>query len=218
MKEKLENACLVVKELGVDIDPEEIVEIGEGIGVKDYGKIAKTLVYIRKRFIEKESRVNAFKKAFPERCIVSDETEVEKWGGSKKKGEDLSETAITIKAKRLEESRLYRYIVTMLHTSMHIAYAFQRYEVIEHSLKKIFDPSVKDRDKVEYMKLFLQETKKPEKAIAEFNVNINQNNVSVVQIENRLDKIASLLEGKEAGDIIDVIGVQNGMDTRSNQT
>jgi hypothetical protein len=38
----------------------------------------------------------------------------------------------------------------------------------------------------------------------------------VVQIENRLDKIASLLEGKEAGDIIDVIGVQNGMDTRSN--
>jgi len=209
MQNRLNTTLQVVQEANLvdEVEPQEIIQIADELGEKDYKRIAQTVTYTRKRFVEHKSRYEAFKSAFPERCVVKDNAEVERWGGSKKIGEELGRTTIEIKAKRLESSRLYKYIVTMLHTSLHIAFALDRIKVLEYNLKKIFDEDVKDRDKVEYMKVFLQETRKPEKVSdLELNVNIQQNNVSVVQVEKKLEDIAKKLSGMDADSIIDTVG------------
>jgi hypothetical protein len=206
--ERLSVATEAVKQAGLveDVEPSEIIQIAEELNESDYGKIAKVVLYAKKRLIDGSSRYDAFKLAFPERCVVRDEAEVERWGGSKKVGEELGRTTIELKAKRLESTRLYKYVVTTLNTPLHIAFAIERVKVLEHSLGKIFDPDVKDRDKVEYMKVFLQETRKPEKGDGvEFNVNITQNNATVVQVETKLNDIAKKLEGMDADSIINLV-------------
>jgi len=212
IKKRLENASLVLKQFNEEdyLEPSELVSISEDTGVNDLSKIAKTIIYIRKRFNEGASRYEAFKSAFPERCVVTD-TDAPLGSKDKKVGDELGRTTIELKAKRLENSKLYKYIVSTLHTSLYVTYALDRMKVLDLSLKKIFDERTKDRDRIEYMKVFLQETRKPEKAQElELNVNIQNNDVSIVQIEDKLDKIASRLQGLDASKVIELSSKKEG--------
>ncbi len=214
IKQRLENASLVLKQFNEDdyLEPSEIVSISEDTGVNDLSRIAKTIIYIRKRFNENASRYEAFKCAFPERCVVTD-TDAPLGSEEKKVGDELGRTTIELKAKRLENSKLYKYIVSTLHTSLYVTYALDRMKVLDLSLKKIFDERTKDRDRIEYMKTFLQETRKPEKAQElELNVNIQNNEINVVQIEDKLDKIANRLQGLDASKVIEMTSNQREKD------
>ena len=83
--------------------------------------------------------------------------------------------------------------------------------MLDLSLKKIFDERTKDRDRIEYMKTFLQETRKPDNAKEmEINVNIQNNDISVVQIEDKLDKIANRLQGLDASKVIEMSSEHKG--------
>jgi len=204
---RLQIATQIVKEEGFldEVEPDEIINISEDTGESDYKRIAKTIVYIRKRFIENKNRVEAFKSAFPERCVVSGYRTGGSFETDKQIGEPISTGSIEVKAKRLENSKLYKQIVALLNTSLYTAYALERMKVLDYTLEKIFDDDVNDRNKVEYIKTFLQETRKPDKAKElEVSVNIQNNDVSIVNVEEKLDKIASKLQTLDAGSIIEL--------------
>ena len=171
-----------------EVDPYEALTFARdlGIGPNDYEKLVKTIIYIRHRFIYKKSRLEAFTIAFPER--VSD---------------DVTRQTIETKARRVEEYTIYKRLVALLSTNTYISYAFDRMRVLDLSLKKIMSEKTKDRDKIEYMKVFLQETRKPEDAKQlEVNIDVQQNNVSVTKIEDKLSDISKKLEGMTANDIL----------------
>lgn len=204
---RLEIATQIVKEEGFldEVEPDEIISISEDIGEGDYKRIAKTIVYIRKRFIENKNRIDAFKSAFPERCVVSGYRTGGSFETDKQVGEPISTGSIEVKAKRLENSKIYKQIVALLNTSLYTAYALERMKVLDYTLEKIFDEGTTDRNRVEYIKTFLQETRKPDKAQElEVNVNIQNNDINVVQIEEKLDTIAKKLNGLDAGSIIEI--------------
>jgi hypothetical protein len=205
--EKLNQALLVLKENNLidDLEPDELVHIAQEVGSIDFKKVSKIIAYIRKRQIEKCSRVEAFKYAFPERCVVSN-PEKGRFETERKVGEPLPDKTIELKAKRLENSNLYKSIMVVMNTSVYAVFALERIDVLQKALEKINDPTVNDRNKVEYMKVFLQETRKPEKAQElEVNFNLQQNNISIEQINNKLDDISSKLLNQSAGSIIKLL-------------
>jgi hypothetical protein len=207
MLNHIEMAANAVHKAGIlnDVDPEELVEIMQHAQVdpKDMDRLASTVVYIRKRFIEKNSRYAAFKYAFPDRCIPDKDANVPFPNTS---GE-VSRTAIEIKAKRLEQSQIYKKVVALLQTNLYISYALDRMHVLDVALKKIHDEDVKDRDKVGYMKVFLEETRKPEETKGlEVNVSFG-NDTTLKSVEDKLSDISSKLEGKSAEEIIDVLAL-----------
>jgi len=212
VKDKINDAINILKEIDLidEVEPDELVQISNEVYSNDFKRVAKIISYIRKRQIEKASRVESFKHSFPERCIA---TEPEKGRYQERrngtlvlKGDPLPNRTIEMKAKRLENSKLYKSIMVIMNTSLYAIFALERMDVLQKALEKINDPNVSDRNKVEYMKVFLQETRKPEKAQEfEVNVNLQQNNISIEQINNNLETIAQKLENKDAGSIIEII-------------
>ena len=204
----IELAAKAVLKAGVlnEVEPSELVEIMQHTQIedKDLDRLAGIVAYVRKRFIEKNSRYAAFKVAFRERCIPQDNTNTPFPNTS---GE-VSRTAIEIKAKRLEQSQLYKKVVTLLQTNLYISYAMDRMLVLDVALGRVLDEDVSDRDKAPYMKIFLEETRKPE-AAKEFEVNVNLTDgaTTLVSIEEKLSTIASNLNGKSAEEIIDVLAL-----------
>ena len=212
IENKLNNAIQILKETNLieEMEPDELVHISNEIQAKDTKKVAQIISYIRKRDIEKYSRVEAFKHSFPERCIAQEPERgsfrERRDGTIVEKGDPLPDRTIELKAKRLENSNIYKGIMVIMNTSVYAVFALDRMSVLEKALEKINDESVSDRNKVEYMKLFLQETRKPEKAQElEINVNLQQNNVSIEQINNKLDDIANQMVSCDAGSIIELI-------------
>ena len=211
IKERLRIASNVVNETGLvdDITSDELAEISSQLDIqtKDFSKLAGTIVYFRKRFIEKAGRTDAFKKAFPDRCVPSGYEGYIPYQCSN--NEEISKSAIQIKAKRLEQSKIYRSVVTLLTTSLHVAYAMDRYRVLDRLLDDIMDDSISPRDLAALSKVFLEETRKPEKSgDLEVNVNIQNNEVNLVSIDEKLDRIAGSLEGKPASQVIDFLNVE----------
>jgi len=214
MENRLKDAMLVLKEANLigDLEPDELLDISRDVNSKDYKKVAKIVAYIRKRVIEKKSRQDSFRYAFPERCVVTREMKYDdryakrKDGTFVEVGDALPKTTIEIKAKRLEDTRLYKSVMVLLNTSVYASYALDRMRVLDLNLEKIFDPEMKEHNRIEYMKMFLAETRKPEKTSEfEVNVNIQQNDISIEQINNKLEVIASSLEGANANSIIDMM-------------
>lgn len=193
-KERFEYATHVVEKAGVvsDVDPDELLEMAEDLKVKPekFRRLAGIVAYIRYRTIQKYSRVKSFELAFPSRSYNEDG--------------DISRNAKETKARRLENLTLYKQVISLLHTSLYVTYAIERMKVLDKSLEKIFDDGVADRDKTNYMKLFLEETRKPENAKFEINFN-EQSNTQIVNIETKMDKIAEALSGKSAKEILDSI-------------
>jgi len=207
LKEKLELISSVVKEAGLidEIEPAEILSLASDIGSDDYHKIIKTVLYVRKRFIERRGRVESFKYAFPEMCVVTDPNKAREWGVNKNEGDELSKSSIEIKAKRLENSKIYKSIVALLTTSTYTMFALERIKVLELVTKKIFSDKMSERDRAKYVEIFLNETRKPQddKGI-EVNIDL-RNNSDITEINDKLDKIASKLQGVSADKIIELV-------------
>jgi len=82
-------------------------------------------------------------------------------------------------------------------------YFLERGQVLDEALKKIFDDEVKDMAKVQYMKLFLEETRKSDEAKGlEVNVHIGE---EYNEVSNNIAIISKKLEGLPADKIIDLI-------------
>jgi len=212
MENKIGTAIEILKEANLidEMEPDELVHITNEVQAKDVKKVAQIISYIRKRDIEKFSRVDAFKHSFPERCSV---TEPDRGRFKERRdgtlvliGDPLPNSTIDLKAKRLENSNIYRSIMVIMNTSVYAVYALERMMVLNKALDKINDENVSDRNRVEYMKVFLQETRKPEKAQElEVNVNLQQNNISIEHINSKLDDIAKQMVSCDAGSIIKLI-------------
>jgi len=174
-----------------DLDPDEVKQLVLELEVqdRDLPKLVKTMVYIRQRFIYRKTRFEAFKIAFPERF-----------------NKDLTRMTIETKARRVEEYKIYKRLVALLSTSLYISYALDRMDVLDIALDKIRDEDVNDRSKVEYMKVFLQETRKPEgNTELEVNVNLQQNNINISSIEDKMSEVGSKLDGLDANKVLEVL-------------
>lgn len=189
--ERMQVAVDAITKAGVvdNVDPDELVElaIDTKIPTHHMQKLAGMISYIKCRTIEKQSRVASFEKSFPSRSYND--------------GGDITRKAKETKARRIENTKLYKKVITLLHTSLYITYAIERMRVLDEALDKCFDDSVADRDKGVYMKLFLEETRKPENAKFEISLDMKSNKV----IESKLDSIAKKLEGQSASDILKAI-------------
>jgi len=192
-----------------DMSPEEIAKVSADFGLKDadYPKLIGTMIYIRKRLIEKLSRTKSFKAAFPERCVaVEHNQKLSVYDSVTPIGEELTATTIDVKAKRLENSQLYIHVYQLLQSNLYINYAIDRLKVLDEALEKSLDPMVADRDKPQYMKIFLEETRKPENAKGlEFNLNITNNEVNVLGVEEKLANIADKMENMTAGELVEIM-------------
>ena len=192
LEKRLEPIIKVANDIGFgsEIDRDELADIVNKFDIKekDYEKVVRTIVYIRERFIHKKSRYEAFKIAFPNRV-----------------DKRMSRATIETKAKRVENYKIYKYLVTILTTSTYVLYAFDRMRVLDLTLQKIFDDKIKERDRVEYIKTFLAETKKSDDDKKfEVNIDLQQNNVSISAIEEKLSKISEKLDGLSAREILKV--------------
>ena len=216
----IERIAQIVSKAGLlnEVEPDELVDIMNHAQVedKDLDKLPGVVVYIRKRFLEKNSRYNAFKIAFKDRCIPQADSNAPFPNTT---GE-VSRTAIEIKAKRLEQSQLYKRVVTLLQTNLYISYAMSRFQVLDKVLERVLSDDISDRDLAPLSKTFLDSTAKPEGA-REFEVNINLGDgaETMKSIEEKLSDVAKLMKGKSATEIIDVLAmpveVSNGDSTKS---
>ena len=204
----------IAKQYGLEeeIDPQELAEVAERLNVKDTKKLVKIAMYIKYRYTDGLSQYEAFKKSFPERCYYQapnvsnpDATVI----GSKQEHEELPKQTIIQKAKRLESSILYKHLFSILSTSLYIMYAFDRMKVLDIALNKIYDEDTKDRDRIEYMKVFLQETQKPEDLNIEINANVNNQQININVVEQKMEDIAKKLNGLTAEQIMNLIGNNN---------
>jgi len=195
VEKRLEPIVELLKKTGLDkeIDAYEAYSLIQDMNLspREWEKAFKTMMYIRQRFIFKKPRAEAFKIAFPERV-----------------NEKLARQTIETKARRVENYKVYKKIVSLLHTSLYVSYAFDRMQVLDLALKKIFNDKTKEHYRIEYMKLFLGETRKPDDAKQmEVNIDIGSNGVTVSRIEEKLNEIAKKLEGTSAKEIL---GISNG--------
>ena len=204
----IERIAQIVSKAGLlnEVEPDELIEIMNHAQVedKDLDKLPGIVVYIRKRFIEKNSRYASFKIAFKDRCIPQEDTNVPFPNTT---GE-VSRTAIEIKAKRLEQSQLYKRVVTLLQTNLYISYAMSRFQVLDRILERCMSDDISNRDLAPLSKTFLDSTAKPEGA-KEFEVNINlgEGAETMKSIEEKLSDVAKLMKGKSANEIIDVLAL-----------
>ena len=208
MNNHIEKIAEIVSRAGLlnEVEPDELVEIMNHAQVedKDLDKLPGIVVYIRKRFIEKNSRYAAFKIAFKDRCIPQEDTTTPFPNTT---GE-VSRTAIEIKAKRLEQSQLYKRVVTLLQTNLYISYALDRFAVLDRILERCMSEDISNRDLAPLSKTFLDATVKPEGA-KEFEVNLNLGDgaETMKSIEEKLSDVAKLMKGKSATEIIDVLAM-----------
>ncbi len=189
------------------MNAEEVAKIAADTDIKEdeYDLLAGVIIYVKKRVVEQLSRTNSFEAAFPERCIYKG-AEQGAYDTTLQVGDKLHKTTIGIKAKRLEHSSLYKKVYTLLQTGLYISYAVERMKVLDLSLDRIYDERTADRDRAVYMKLFLEETRKPENAKEmEVNFNLTQNNVSIASVEDKMNTIAQALSHASAAEVIDMV-------------
>jgi len=198
-----------------DYTPDDLARLASETEIepKHYSKLIGVMIYIRKRHVEGLSRVDSFMEAFPERCVYSEEElsgKASEFQSSRteemnEKGH-IAKSSISVKAKRLENSKMYIKVYQLLQMNLYINYAVERMKVLDEALDKSLSPHVSDRDKPAFMKLFLEETRKPENAKGlELNVNISNNDVSIVSVEDRMNTIAQAVNHATAGEIIDML-------------
>jgi hypothetical protein len=209
--DKAKQLYEVAKQMGIDeeINPEELAEVADRLNIKDTKRLVKIALYIKYRFTDKLSQYEAFKKSFPERCYYQAPS-VKNQDGEVINGlkdlDELPKQTIIQKARRLESSNVYKHIFSILSTSLYIVYSFDRMRVIDLALHKIYDPDTKDRDRIEYMKVFLQETQKPEDLNININANVNNQQVNINIVEEKMENIAKKLNGLTAEQIMNLVG------------
>jgi hypothetical protein len=197
-----------------DYSPDELAKIAADNDIKpeQMPRLIGIMIYMRNRLIEKKSRVKSFEIAFPERCVISGITPGNDFDAGKEVGEALSKSAIDIKAKRLESSKMYLQVYQLLQSNLYVSYAVDRIQVLDEALNVALDPMTPLRDKDRYMKLFLDETRKPEKAKEfEMNFNLQSNHINIASVEDKMNTIAQALNHATAAEVIEMVH-QGGQD------
>ena len=191
-EKKLEFASKLVSEVSLDsIGEDDVFKImshhkfNTKISVE---KAVRVMAYIRLRDFESYTRVDAFKKVYPERWTEAD-----------------TDTAIGSRARRLETTDTYKMLIMELQLNFYAIFAVERVHVINESLKRAFDNNVSEKYNFEYMKLFLESTKQPEETKSTVDVNINSSGVSIKDVETQLAGIAEQLQGASGSDIMDAV-------------
>ena len=192
-EDKLQFVAELHKELDMpSVDEEDIYELISNHGFKtkiQIDKAVKAMAYIRLREMEGYTRADAYKKVFPDR-----------W----KNGEPNK--VIDARARRLESTEIYKKIILELHLNFYNVFAIERVAVVNESLRRAYSKNTSEKYQFEYMKLFLESTKKPEDAKQfEVNMNIKHDGISIADVEDQLNLIASQLHGADQGSIVDAI-------------
>ena len=191
-----------------DFTPADLARIAADQDIKpeQMPRLIGIMIYIRKRLVEKMSRARAFEIAFPERCIITDSEVDSKFSTDRKPGDKCSNATISMKASRLEQSPMYLKVYNLLQANMYVMYAIERIKVTDEALHIALDPMTPIRDKDRYMKLFLDETRKPDNAKQlELNFNLQSNTVNIASVEDKMNTIAQALNHASAAEIIDII-------------
>lgn len=215
IKDKLELVRKVTERYGNEVSEKELLSLSEDLGSEDFDYLAGVVIYLRQRLIHRKSRMDAFRIAFPERCYKTSPATGSMFDTDKPVGAPLDASTIHIKAKRIEEGKAYRAALAVINTSMYVAYAVERLDVLDRAYNIAMDEDTSNRDRFQYMKLFLEETRKPDDAKKmEMNFNLTQNNVSINALEEKLGSIADNLMtmGASAQQVIGVLS-QNKDDT-----
>jgi len=101
---------------------------------------------------------------------------------------------------------MYLAVYNLLQNNLYVSYAVDRMQVLDEALNIALDPMTPLREKDRYMKLFLEETRKPTNAKAmEFNVNVQNNNISIANVEDRMNSIAQALNHATAAEVIEIV-------------
>jgi len=187
------------------LDPEEVAKIAADVKAEPE-RLVGLILYAKARLTDKLSKVKAFEKAFPERCIATESDGSVTFETNVKPGDRLHKSTIVVKAQRLEASAAYKKVFTILQTSLYVAYATDRLLILDEAFRLAMSDRTSDREKPQYMKLFLEETRKPAEAMKmELNMQVTNNNISVVDVEERMSDIAKRLSGMDASKIIDMV-------------
>ena len=201
------SKAIVEAEVMDDVTVDELSSLLETLDInsRDMPKAAGIVAYIKKRQSDGAGRIEAFRSAFPSRCVPSDYSGPVQFQNTSL--DKLSKSTIDIKAKRLENTKLYKKIFSLLQTNIYIAYAIERMEVLDITLNKIRDDRISERDRAQLIKVFLEVTAKPEAVKdVELNINVQNNNISIVPLEEKLNGISKALQGKSAHEVIEVLG------------
>lgn len=201
-EEKIALVASIYSETNQDsIDEEDIYDLISKHSFKTTIQIKQgisAMAYIRLREMEGYTRVDAFKKVFPDRWTRED-----------------TDRSIGARARRLESTDTYKKIIVEMQMNFYNVFAIERIAAVNETLRRAYTDKVGEKYNFEYMKLFLESTKKPEDAkMFEVNVNVESGGVSIADVEDRLNDIATLLDGSTQSDIIDAILV----DKSSNDT
>ena len=208
LKKRLELAEKVSDRFDGEVGSDEILDVAERIGLGDMDDVAGMIVYAKARLLERKGMVPSFMKAFPNRCVKRQQPSGSRFLTDKPIGEPLDKSTISVKAKRLEASQKYQAVMALIQAPLNVAYAVDRMAILEKAFEMSMDDDVSPRDRHQYMKLFLEETRKPAEAKGmEVNVNLTQNNVSIKTVEEKLDRLASRFKvlGSSAEEIIDAV-------------
>ena len=212
LKKRLELAERVAERFDGEVGSDEIFDMAERIGSEDMDDVAGMIVYAKARLLERMGMVPSFRKAFPNRCVKRQQPRGSIYETDKPMGEPLDKSTISVKAKRLEASKRYQAVMALIQAPLHIAYAVDRMAILEKAFEISMSEEVSPRDRHQYMKLFLEETRKPADVKGmELNVNLTQNNVSIRAVEEKLDSLASQFHkfGADAQQVIEAISYNN---------
>ena len=209
MKSKLEMAEKAVERYGGQVDKDELLRFSEATSITDMDRLAGVILYARYRLVDRMGKLEAFRRAFPERCYKRANSGAYD-NPDKAIGEPLDPSTIMVKANRIESSQTYNTIIGLLAVGLHTYYMVERLQILEKAFEIAMDDDTSHRDRHNYMKLFLEETRKPDESKGiEVNFNLTQNNISIRDVEEKLDNIAGQLlsRGSDAAEIIDVLTV-----------
>jgi len=192
-EDKLKLASKLAKEISIpSIEEEDIYELMNRHSFKtdiQVEKAMRAMAYIRLRDFEGYTRVDAFKKVYPDRWEPGD-----------------TDKAIGARARRIEDTAIYKKIILEMQMNFYNIFAVERVHVVNEALKRAYDRNISEKYNFEYMKLFLESTRKPDEAKGlEVNVNIESGGISIADVEERLNLIANKLDGNNQGDIVDAI-------------
>ena len=191
-----------------DFTPAELAKIAADQDIKptDMPRLIGIMIYMRKRIVDRLSRSKAFEIAFPERCIITDIDVDSKFSTDKQVGDKCATSTLQMKARRLEQSPIYLKVYNLLQSNMYVMYAIERIKVVDEALDIALDPMTPLRDKDRYMKLFLDETRKPEKAKEfEMNFNLQSNHINIASVEDKMNTIAQALNHATAAEVIEMV-------------
>jgi len=161
--------------------------------MEEIQRAIRAMAYIKLREIDGETRVNAFKIVFPDR-----------WS------EEDTDKKIANRARRIESTVTYKKVIEHLELSFYALFSTDRIIMLNTILERAFDKNISEKGNLEYSRLFLEYTKKPESAQKmEVDVNVSGDGKSIRDIEDKLGLIADSLFGRDQKDIIEIVAIED---------